>query len=375
MGSQNDIPVDGAGRAPGGPVRWLIAAWAVGLVVVYAMGGVLGVRQLQGYKSQTEAARQEHLQAVTADANAVASTAGSATRDSRVDVSAGIYVRRIGGFSLREAQWTADFDIWFGWSGEPLRPGETFEIVNGDIQRREKIDSFVRNGMNYERYRVTARMTKHFDPSRFPFADEALTIEIQDVPSKAATIRYVADEEGSGLEEDALPQNVRLRRTMLIATAHRMGPGAGHSGGDGMVVSRLIHATLVEPRSVGVYWRVFRALFAAVAVAMIVFFIRPAYVDARFGLPVGAFFAAVANNVFVGTILPYSDRITLADMVNLVGLVTLFLILVQSAASLCIQDRWGLDRSSRMFDRISFAVMLPCYVGLNLLLPWVATPS
>jgi hypothetical protein len=52
----------------------------------------------------------------------------------------------------------------------------------------------------------------------------------------------------------------------------------------------------------------FQALFASVAIALIVFFIKPIHVDPRFGLGVGAFFAAVGNNIFVGSMLPPAHR-------------------------------------------------------------------
>ena len=375
MSSQDEAPPPGSKEAISSRERRLVAVWAAGLLLVYVVGGGFGIRQLQGYKVQTEAVRQEWLSAATGDTSAGASVSGTAAEGSPVDVVTGIRVKRVGGFSLKEAEWTADFDIWFRWSGEAVHPGETFEVVNGDIQRREKIEAGVRNGQKYERYYVTARMTKQFDPSRFPFADEGLTIDIQDNRHEAAKLRYVADDHGSGMSPDGLPPGVRLERAQVIAAANQARPGKGGTGDAGAARSRLVFAMLVTPLSISFYGMMFQALFASVAVAMIAFFIRPINIDCRFGLPVGAFFAAVTNNVFVGGLLPHADRITLVGMVNAVSLVTIFLILVQSAIALCIQSEWGRKRLSVVFDRVSFAVMLPCYIGINLTLPWAAMPS
>ena len=355
--------------------RWLMAAWAAWLVLIYAVGGVFGVNQLQGYKAQTEAERQEQLRTLTTDTGAAVPVAGPATEAAPADVLVGIRVRRIGGFALKEAEWMADFDIWFLWSGETVHPGETFEVVNGDVQRREKIESYVRDGRKYERYHVTAQMTKQYDPSRFPFADEGLTIQIQDNHHEAATLRYVTDERGSGLDSNALPQSVRLKRTLVAATAYRPDAGAGSGGSLASVQSRLVFAMLLKPVSTSVYLMMFQALFAAVAVSMIVFFVRATYDNTRFAIPLAAFFVAVANNIFVSTLLPRADRITLTGMVNMVSLATIFLILVQSAISLYMAGPRGRERLSCVFDRVSFVVMLPCYLVLNVMLPLTAMSS
>jgi hypothetical protein len=92
-------------------------------------------------------------------------------------------------------------------------------------------------------------------------------------------------------------------------------------------------------------------------------------VDPRFGLGIGAFFAAVGNNIYIGSVLPYSSQISLASMINAVGLLTIFLTLVQSTISLYIFDTKGRERLSRFFDHVSFAVFLIGYLTINLVLP------
>jgi hypothetical protein len=118
----------------------------------------------------------------------------------------------------------------------------------------------------------------------------------------------------------------------------------------------------------------FQALFASVAIAFIVFFIKPTHVDPRLGLGVGALFAAVGNNIVVGTMLPPAGGITLAALVNTIGLATIFLTMVQSTVSLYILDTMGQEKLRRFFDKVSFVVFLIGYGGVNLMLPIVAGP-
>jgi hypothetical protein len=123
----------------------------------------------------------------------------------------------------------------------------------------------------------------------------------------------------------------------------------------------------------GFYLKMFVALFAAVGVAMIAFFIKPTDVDPRFGLGVGALGAVIVNTYVTSALVPDTGVMTLADIVNHVGIVTIFLSLLQSAISLYLYEKKGKKTLSRLFDRVSFFIFLPGYLVINLVLPWAAT--
>jgi len=154
--------------------------WASGILLLYAVGGYFGVRQLLGYKAETEKIRQARIESPTTDFSARAPDIRTAPGIKPVDVQVGMSLNRISEIALKEAGWTADFHIWFRWTGKAVNPGKNFQIVNGKILEREQVKAHVRNGERYEQYRVTARMTKYFDPARFPFSDGGLTIEVED---------------------------------------------------------------------------------------------------------------------------------------------------------------------------------------------------
>jgi len=354
-----------------------VAIWAAGILLLYSIFGYLGVRQLQVYKAETEKTRQAWLEAATTDPGARASDITIPPGAKGVEVLAGIYINRIGEFSIKEAGWTADFDIWFRWTGDRVRPGENFNVVNGQIDLREKKAAYARDGEQYERYRVKARITKYFDPSRFPFSDEALTIQVEDDIRGVETLRYIADERGSGINRLGVPQNLKIAKSLVTVKLHNYRSGRGDprlSVGAEDVHSRFVFAMLGSPPSSGLFVMMFQALFASIAIAFIAFLIKPIHVDPRFGLGVGAFFAAIGNNIFIGTILPQAERVSLAGMVNGIGLVTIFLTLVQSAISLYIFDTMGRRMLSRFFDKVSFAVFLIGYAVVSLMLIFAARP-
>jgi hypothetical protein len=288
-----------------------------------------------------------------------------------------MYINRIGEFAVKESSWSADFDIWFRWSGDGIKPGENFQVVNGQIDQREKQDTHVSGGQHYERYRVKARLTKFFDASRFPFSDQGLTIQVEDSAHKAERLRYVADEQESGINRSGVPQVLKITKSLAMVKVHsykstRGDPQLSSNAAD--VRSRFTFGMLVSPPGSVSYLKMFQALFVSVAIGLIVFFIKPIHVDPRFGLGIGALFAAVGNNIFVGSMLPPAEGITLVAMINAIGLATIFLTLVQSAISLYIEDTLGQEKLRRFFDKVSFVVFFMGYAVVNLFLPLAARP-
>ena len=352
-----------------------VALWAAGLLLLYAIGGYFGVRTLQGYRAETEKFREAIFDSQPIETGTKAPQIRVSKKP--VEVQVGIYINKIGEFDAREGGWTADFDIWFRWTDARIRPGETFQLVNGEVIQREKKETYARGGERYERYQVRARITKFFDPSRFPFGDEVLTIQVEDGARGEEKLRYVAEDGGSGIRPLAIPQHLAI--TKMLATAkyysrESTGDDPRISPDTPEIHSRFIFAMLFNLPSFAIYIKNFQALFASVAIAFIAFFIRPIHVDPRFGLGIGAFFAAIANNISVGTSLAPIQRFTLMAMVNALGLATIFLTLVQSAISLYIEDTMGREKLHRFFDKVSFTVFLIGYTATNLLLPLAAKP-
>jgi hypothetical protein len=347
-----------------------VIAWAAGLLLLYAAGILAGTGLLGQYKNETENLRQLRLESSTLEMNAPVPVPDVSKQGKPVDLLVGISVRRVGDFALRESAWTSDFNIWFRGPMSAINPGEDFRIVDGEILQREKVESEDRGPQRYEEYHVVARVMKTFDGARFPLADEALLIQVEDIAHPLQALRYVADARNSYVGPESMPTNVRLIKSLAAVKTETY-----RSEGKIKAHSQFVFAILVAPNSVSIYLKLFQALFASVAVALVALYIRPIHIDARFGLPVGGFFASVANIVAIAPLLPPANRIALSDMVNMVGLVTIFLVLVQSVISLYLFDSIGRERLSRLFDRVSFTVLVLGYVAANVALPLAARPT
>lgn len=348
-----------------------VILWAAALVLFFVLVGFYGTWKLLAYKDHTAQRRKTWLESTTTGISP-----GNTPEAKAAAVRVGIYVNRIGEVDLHALSWVADFDLWLHWRNKGIDPGETFQLGNGEIDAREKREAYVDGAERYERYRVKARIAKYFDPTRFPFADEPLVIQVEDGVHNIQALHFVADTKNSAVSPMATVNDlIKIDRAVAGVRLHDFGSNRGDArrGSEkSNVHSQFVFAMVAYPPGLTFYLKMFHVLFSSVAIAILAFFIKPIHVDPRFGLGVGAVFAAIGNMIAVAGILPRAQQATLADMVNVLGMVTIFLTLVQSTISLYLHDTMGLEKLSRFFDRVSFAVFLVGYALVNIALPLAA---
>ena len=78
-------------------------------------------------------------------------------------------------------------------------------------------------GEHYERYHVKARISKFFDPTRIPLADERLTLEIEDTIHPAEALYFVADTQASRISHTAILRELKIVQSLLTVKAHNYG--------------------------------------------------------------------------------------------------------------------------------------------------------
>jgi hypothetical protein len=344
-------------------------AWGLGLVLLYLVAGWFCVQALRAARVDTEQRRRAFIE-TTAFGSAQTI---DVSRFSGAEVKVGVFVDQIDDLEVSSGTFATDFDVWFRWHDDGLQPGETFQVVNGNVTSRVKTETRD-DGEHYERWRVHAKVESSIDAIRYPFSDVALSIQIEDGRHGADHIRYVADAPSSGVSFEALPRSLNAKKTLATVKYVDYASGLGRPNETHEVRSRFALLVLGAPQSGPTYLKSFQALFVSVAVALLAFFIKPIHVDPRFGLGVGAVFAAVANNISVSAAMPTVHDFTLTAMVNAIGLGTIFLTMVESAISLYLLDSRGLVKLYKQLDAISFVIMFVAYVTLNIVLPIAAGP-
>ena len=356
----------------------LITLWTVGILLLALIGGYWAVSA--GYANRA-ASIEKHKARVDPNVTEAGKTTAEKSpppgheNDIPLDVQVGLYVDRIVEISVRDTGWTVDFYIWFNWIDDNIHPGESFQIMDGTIESKEKLKETFEGGIHYALYRVTARITKFFDVSRFPCDDHLLTINIEDQGLQSYQLHYVPDITGSAISSRVKMPGYTIYNQTTTVKPHSYKTPRGDPAlpvDFKATYSQFIFGIWAQRPDFGFYFKLFQGLFAAVAIALLAFFVKPADLDPRFGLGVGALFAAIANSYIASSLLPDSGTMTLTDMVNGIGMALIFLTLVESTISLYLYDRRGQEKLSQLLDRVSFAILASVYIIINIAIPLAA---
>jgi hypothetical protein len=290
-------------------------------------------------------------------------------------VYTGIYVDRIVEISMRELSWTVDCYIWFNWTDSMTPPGDNFQVVDGWIESKEKKDENIKGNSHFVLYRIVARITSIFDETRFPCDDHLLTICIEDPAYTRQKLLWIADTSNSTVSSRVKVPGYLIYKTAEVEKPHSYKTPRGDprlAQGSKATFSQFRMGVWIKRDGWGFFLKMFLPLFVAVAVASLSFFITPTDVDPRFGLGVGALFAAVANSYITSSMLPNTGLMSLADLINIIGTVTILLTLIESTISLHLYDRKNKQSLSRYLDMVSFYFIMPVYAVLNIALALTA---
>jgi hypothetical protein len=291
------------------------------------------------------------------------------------EVRVGVYVDRIPQFSIIDSSWTADFYVWFNWEGADLDPGETFQIVNGDIAAKRQLEKTNVGNRYYALYRVTGTITKSFDVARFPRDDHMLTIGIEDTVNQSYQLRYVADEKGSDVSSRVTVPGYGVRSHQASVRPHSYKTSRGNPGlptSYKATYSQFVYGVWVSRPTWGLHFKMFVVLFGAVFIAFLGSFVSSS--GDRLSLVTGALFATLANMYTTAGLIPNTGVRTLADEINWLGAGFVFAAMVQAVIyEFALEKREELAGLARFYDRMSFLLMVVLYAVVNLLIPVLAS--
>jgi hypothetical protein len=127
--------------------------------------------------------------------------------------------------------------------------------------------------------------------------------------------------------------------------------------------SRVVIHFTIEREGNGLFFKLFIGLFISVLISLLTFFVNPLDLDPRFGLSVGAIFAAIASQYVITSTLPQNARLTLVDILHDVSFIFIFLCILVSTISLHYMKN-GKEKQSKKLDWYSFLILSICYVIL-----------
>lgn len=348
--------------------RWF-RVWVVSLIAFFAVAGGGSLFFLWRTK-QADATRHQLLMDPVAPDPGVTEPAVSSTENAAA-VEVGFYVERVPELLVREANWTVEFDVWFRWRGDGIKPAEGLVVIEGTVESKEKLAEYHEGDLHYERYRIVAKITKSFPAAHVPLDSHLLILAIENGGLTREKFLFAPDTDNCGVSSRVSVTGYRIAEWQVLEKPHSYQTTRGDPRlprGTKSTFSQFRMGISIKRAGWGLYLKLFQALHIAVAIAFLACFIKPTDVDPRFGLGVGALFAAVANSYVISSLVPDTGEFSLADVVNGLGILTILVTLVESTISLYLYDRCGETELSARLDRVSFKILVAGFTIVNVVL-------
>ncbi|MBF0429022.1 MAG: hypothetical protein HQL94_08885 [Magnetococcales bacterium] len=290
-----------------------------------------------------------------------------------IPVKIGTYIDNIENFSIRDSSWSANFFLWFSWTGpKNLDPGGKFIVVDGTITKKDLLEEYHGDqDVHYQKYKVSAKFIKYFDTMRVPIEGHMLNIYIEDGSRDGTKLRYVMDPSSNVSSRTRVPGYKIVGNSAVVKNhTYKSAYGDPRLPADAKTTfTQYIFGLEIQRSNFGVFIKIFTSLYAALILALSNFFVKPSDVGPRFSLPTAAFFGAVANSYVANSILPPSGSFGLVDFIAAFGMGTIFLTIALSLLS----NYWFVKKNDTalalVLDRIMFYVLSVGCVAANIIIP------
>jgi hypothetical protein len=281
-------------------------------------------------------------------------------------VKAGVYIFSIYDVDFPGNKLSIDFYYWFLYKNDSLKLNETFELVNSKeaVKSGEMVEK--KAGYNYVSFRCNSIIKKQWDIRNFPFDNQLVELEIEDVDLDNRKLVFIADSLESKIDKSVKLEGYSIKDFGIKTSGHVYETNYGDptiKDGDYSTYSRVIIYFTLERQGRGIFFKLFLGLFISVLISLLTFFINPVDLDPRFGLSVGAIFAAIASQYVISSSLPQNQMITLVDILHDISFIFIFLCILVSAISLHLVKK-GSEAKSKKLDKYSFFVFFTIYAIL-----------
>ncbi len=291
------------------------------------------------------------------------------------EVKAGLYLERIEDFDMVNSQWTYEIFLWFVWKSDQIDFLNLFDternqmlpvsIINGEILSWdvvEKVDNY--NGMSYIQYRIIAKNTQFFDVTLFPVDKHDLIIAIEHNTLNRNDLIFVPDSIDSKVSSRVNINGYNTNKIKIIEKTHAYKSPRGNpklNSGYKVDFSQLRFALSIDRDGLGYFLKLFLVLFVAVAVAFLAEFAsRPDE------FLVGSLFAAVGSSFIFTAQLPDTSIITLAEIINICGIVIILIIMIKDTMVRRIVRADGIvDDQEKKYVRLIRATLIGFFLTFN----------
>jgi hypothetical protein len=292
------------------------------------------------------------------------------------EVIVGAYINDIQQLDFKANNYVIDLYVWFRWKSKDTDPSKSMEFMNrfaSDDNRRDRLTEEpeeLPDGSFYSILRYQGLFSTKFHLETFPFDTQALTVVMEDTLAGSADQIYVQDGEHPVSIDPiiTLPGFSVGKPTMRITTNTYPTNFGDPTSPEAEPYSRITISIPVTRPVIAMSLKTFVPIALIVVCALLVYFVRPRYVEGRIGLGITALLTLVAIQLTATSSLPDVDYLMMLDKIFL--LAYLFIIV---ALARVVATSWHNDTSEtsiKRTDRHWAIATLSIYVLANIAVLW-----
>jgi len=282
-------------------------------------------------------------------------------------VKAGIYVTSIHDIDFKQNEYTVDFWLWLKYKNKDFNFQQNLEIPAAKSVSKSFSTIDTTGGRVYLQMKIQCVMQDSWIINNFPFDRQTLRLSIENSQYDSKSLIFQPDTLGKHYDPrftlkgwiiDSFVQTRAIKQ-------YETGFGDESLAKPHTEYSAFRTRIVVERDANQLFWKMFLGMYVSFLIAYICFYIHADNIDSRFGLSVGALFAAIGNKYIIDSSLPESISFTLVDTLHGITLFCIFLVTTCSAVSLRLVKRNKIKQANR-FDFIAAQVLLLLYVLFNI---------
>ena len=286
----------------------------------------------------------------------------------RDTIKAGVYLKSLYDFNASTFSYDVDLWMWFKYKSDSLNPLKSIEIANAkkydySNQSVEKRDNEIWASQNCK-----ATINQNWNLQDYPFDHQKLEVVIEESNNDSRKLYLTASQNKFEYNDQIDIKGWRIDSTQIKnGISHYKSDFGDPSLNGESDYSKVFYTIYLSRNSIGLFFKLFTGCYVAFLVAFLVFFIKPIYVDPRFGLSIGGLFAAVGNKYVADSNMPESISFTLVDSIHDVTFIFILITIVCSIISLKIHDSVHSDKHSP-FDKIAAGFLMAAYIITNMIM-------
>lgn len=283
-------------------------------------------------------------------------------------IRTGIYLKSLYDFNSSSFSYDVDLWMWFKYTNDSLNPLKGIEIANAKNYEYLKPNMEKREGICWASQNCKASINQNWDLKHYPFDHQKLEVVLEESQLDIRKVILIADRNKFEYNDQIDVKGWRIdSATIKRGISHYKSDFGDPTLNGESDYSKVYYTIFLSRESWALFFKLFTGCYVAFFVSFLVFFIKPIYVDPRFGLSIGGLFAAVGNKYVVDSNMPESIAFTLVDKIHDITFIYILLTIFLSLISLKLYDAPSIKTQKR-FDKISSLIIVASYILINVVM-------